>query len=267
MTPTPRIQQSFSWDGFIRTGITPEALARGAAAIGYAGVELVEPALWPLLRDHGLRVISITGHPLAPAGLNQRGHFPEIERSIHAALEQAAAWSIPYVLCFSGNRGDASPDEAAEITADHLRRLAPAAADAGATLVLELLNSKAAGRDYQADHTTWAAGVCRMVGSPQVKLLYDVFHMQIMEGDLIRTIQANADVIGHYHTAGNPGRADLDDAQEINYGAVVRAIAATGHTGFIGHEFFPKHDALTSLRAAYALCEEAIASMANGEKR
>jgi hydroxypyruvate isomerase len=257
MNATP-IQQSFSWDGFIRTGIAPEALARGAAEIGFAGVELVEPALWPLLRDHGLRVVSITGHPLAPAGLNQRAHFDDIERSIQAAFEQAAAWSIPYVLCFSGNRGGASPDEAAEITADHLRRLAPAAANAGVTLVLELLNSKVAGRDYQADHTAWAAQVCRMVASPQVKLLYDIFHMQIMEGDLIRTIQENADVIGHYHTAGNPGRADLDTAQEINYAAVVRAIAGTGYTGYIGHEFFPKHDALTSLRAAHALCQAAL---------
>lgn len=257
MTPTSRIQQSFSWDGFVRTGIAPEVLACGAADIGYAGVELVDPALWPLLRDHGLRVISIAGHPLAPAGLNHRDHFPAIERSIHAALEQAAAWSIPYVLCFSGNRWDADPDEAADITADHLRQLAPAAADARVTLVLELLNSKIADRDYQADHTAWGAQVCRMVGLPQVKLLYDIFHMQIMEGDLIRTLQANADVIGHYHTAGNPGRADLDAAQEINYPAIVRAIAASGHDGFIGHEFFPKHDALVSLRAAWELCEAA----------
>ncbi len=258
MNAPTRIQQSFSWDGFVRTGIAPEALARGAANIGYGGVELVEPALWPLLRDHGLRVVSIVGHPLAPAGLNQREHFPAIEPSIVTALEQAAEWHIPYVLCFSGNRWGASPDEAADITADHLRKLAPAAADAGVTLVLELLNSKIADRDYQADHSAWGARVCRLVDSPHVRLLYDVFHMQIMEGDLIRTLQANADVIGHYHTAGNPGRADLDDAQEIFYPAVVRAIAESGHSGFIGHEFFPKHDALASLRAAYDLCEVAL---------
>ncbi|HYO89554.1 MAG TPA: TIM barrel protein [Candidatus Limnocylindrales bacterium] len=258
MKAPSRIQQSFSWDGFARTGIAPEALARGAAEIGYAGVELVEPVLWPLLRDHGLRVVSIVGHPLAPAGLNDRASFDAIERSIHAALEQAAQWSIPYVLCFSGNRYGLSADEAADITAGHLRQLAPAAADAGVTLVLELLNSKIADRDYQADHTAWGAQVCRMVDSPHIRLLYDIFHMQIMEGDLIRTIQANTDVIGHYHTAGNPGRADLDEVQEIHYPAVVRAIAATRFSGFIGHEFFPKHDALTSLRAAYDLCAMAL---------
>ncbi len=259
MSAARRIQQSFSWDGFARTGIAPESLVRGAAAIGYAGVELVPPEFWPLIRAHGLRIVSMVGHPLAPAGLNDPAHFPAIERSIHAALEQAREWAIPYVLCFSGNRRGLPPDAAAEISADHLRRLASACADAGVTLVLELLNSKAAGRDYEADHTAWGAQVCRMVDSPQVRLLYDVFHMQIMEGDLIQTIRANADVIAHYHTAGNPGRADLDDTQEICYPAVVRAIAETGHSGFIGHEFFPRHDALTSLAGAYALVEDALA--------
>lgn len=259
MSATQRIQQSFSWDGFARTGISPADLVRGAAAIGYAGVELAPPEFWPLIRDHGLRIVSVTGHPLAPAGLNDAAQFPAIERSIHAALEQAREWAIPYVLCFSGNRCGLPPDQAADITADHLRRLAPACADAGVTLVLELLNSKVADRDYEADHTAWGAQVCQLAASPQVRLLYDVFHMQIMEGDLIRTIRAHAGVIGHYHTAGNPGRNDLDDAQEIYYPAVVRAIAETGHTGFIGHEFFPRHDALTSLRGAYTLVSAALA--------
>lgn len=257
---TPRIEQTFSWDGFVRTGIAPEALARGAAAIGYAGVELAPPETWPLIRDHGLRIISLTGHPLAPAGLNDPAQFPAIESSIHRALEQAQAWRIPYVLCFSGNRRGIPPDEAAEITAEHLRRLTPACAEADVTLVLELLNSKSADRDYEADHTAWGARVCDLVNDPRVRLLYDIFHMQIMEGDLIRTIRTYAPVIGHYHTAGNPGRHDLDEAQEIGYPAVVRAIAETGHSGFIGHEFFPKHDALTSLRHAYELVEAALAA-------
>ena len=127
-------------------------------------------------------------------------------------------------------------------------------------LVLELLNSKVASRDYYADHTAWGAQVCQLVASPHVRLLYDVFHMQIMEGDLIRTIQAHSGVIGHYHIAGNPGRGDPDETQEVNYPAVIRAIAETGHAGFIGHEFFPKQDALASLRAAYAMVEAALKS-------
>ena len=260
MNDSPRIQQSFSWDGFSRSQLAPEVLARGAADIGFAGVELVDPALWPLLRDHGLRVVSITGHPLAPEGLSHAAHFPAIERSIHDALELAVRWNIPYVLCFSGNRGGMDDERAASVTAEHLRRIAPSCAEAGVVLVLELLNSKVASRDYYADHTAWGAGVCQMVASPHVRLLYDVFHMQIMEGDLIRTIQAHSGVIGHYHIAGNPGRGDPDETQEVNYPAVIRAIAETGHAGFIGHEFFPKQDALASLRAAYAMVEAALNS-------
>ena len=253
------IRQSFSWDGFARTGIAPAALISGAAAIGYAGVEMAPPEFWPAIRDAGMGIVSITGHRLAAAGLNSRDAFPDIDAKLQAALEQAVKWDIPYVICFSGNRTDSSPDEAAEITADHLRRVARPFELASVTLVLELLNSKVTHRDYEADHTAWGARVAKLVGSSRVKLLYDVFHMQIMEGDLIRTIQANASLIGHYHTAGNPGRNDLDAMQEINYPAVVRAIAGTGHTGFIGHEFFPKGEAMAALRAAYDLVDGALA--------
>lgn len=252
------IAQSFSFDGFARTGIEPARLFRGAAEIGLAGVELLPAEHRQAARDHGLRIVSMTGHALAPAGLNRRDAFPAIERDIHAALREAVAWNVPYILCFSGNRYGPSAAEAADITADHLRRLAPSFEDAGVTLVMELLNSKAPDRDYQADHTVWSAEVVRSVGSPSVKLLYDIFHMQIMEGDLIRTIRACSDAIGHYHTAGNPGRGDLDDAQEINYPAVLQAIVETGHSGFVGHEFFPKHDPLVSLGAAYELCASVL---------
>lgn len=253
------IQQSFSWDGFVRTGIDPDALLRGAAEIGYAGVELVEPELWPRIKAHGLRIVSITGHKLAPIGLNQREAFPTLEAEIRANLTQAAQWSIPYVLCFSGNRYGVDSEIAAAITAEHLRALAPQAEDLGVTLVLELLNSKLAGRDYQADHSSWGIQVCRMVGSPRVKLLYDIFHMQIMEGDIINTIGSGHDYFGHYHTAGNPGRHELDDEQELNYTPIIRAIAASGHEGFIGHEFMPKSDALTALKGAYELVQAALA--------
>jgi hydroxypyruvate isomerase len=260
MDRPPGIRQSFSWDGFARTGIDPEALVRGAAEIGYAGVDLAPEEFWPLIRDHGLAIVATNGHPLAPEGINSREFFPAIEAQIRVALDKAVPWQIRYVLCFSGNRHGPGADEAAHIAAKNLRRLAPAFESAGVMLVMELLNSKVAGRDYEADHTAWGVEVCRLVGSPRVRLLYDVFHMQIMEGDLIRTIHDNHAYIGHYHTAGNPGRADLDEAQEIYYPAVIRAIAATGHTGYIGHEFFPKLDPLVSLRAAFELTQAALAT-------
>lgn len=248
------LKQSFSWDGFVRTGIAPEALARGAAEIGYAGVDLVPEEYWPLVRDHGLQIVAAAGHPLAPEGLNRRENRAAIEATLRENLKRAEAWNIPYLLCFSGNRYGVDAATAAEITAENLRAFAPLAADAGVTLIMELLNSKVPGRDYQADHTAWAVEVCRMVDSPNVRLLYDIYHMQIMEGDIIRTIQENAPFFAHYHTAGNPGRNDLDDAQELNYPAIVRAIAATGYDGFIGHEFFPKGEPVAALRAAYQTC-------------
>jgi hydroxypyruvate isomerase len=252
------IRQSFSWDGFARTGIAPDKLIAGAAAIGYAGIEMVPPEFWPAIRDADMGLVTITGHKLAPAGLNSREAFPEIEATILRTLDQAVEWKIPYVICFSGNRTGVASDEAADITAEHLRRLAPAFEAAGITLILELLNSKVTHRNYEADHTAWGAKVCTMVGSARVKLLYDIFHMQIMEGDLIRNIRDNKAVIAHYHTAGNPGRNDLDADQEINYPAVIRAIVGTGHDGFIGHEFMPKGDALDALGAPYQLTAAAL---------
>ncbi|MBZ0316815.1 MAG: TIM barrel protein [Anaerolineae bacterium] len=252
------IQQSFSWDGFARTGIDPEALIKGAAEIGFAGIELVDSNYWPMIRDYGLRIVSTNGHALAPEGINHPGHFVSIEKSILAALEKAIEWGIPYILCFSGNRYGIDQAVAAEIAAQNLSRLAPHFANTDVTLVMELLNSKVPGRDYQADNSAWGVKVCRMVNSPHVRLLYDIFHMQIMEGDLIHTIREHHAYFGHYHTAGNPGRHDLDDDQEIYYPAVFRAIGETGHMGYIGHEFFPKHNALDSLQSAFELCEAAL---------
>ncbi|MEZ4668116.1 MAG: TIM barrel protein [Anaerolineae bacterium] len=248
------IKQSFSWDGFARTGVEPRRLIRAAADIGYAGIDLVPQDFWQPTKDAGLKIVCIVGHPLSPAGLNKREHLPAIEASIRANLELAARWEIPHLICFSGNRYGLDETAAAEITAEHLRRLGALAGSYGVTLILELLNSKVKDRDYQADHTAWAAQVCRMVDLPHVKLLYDIYHMQIMEGDIINTVRQNHAHIAHYHTAGNPGRADLDEAQELNYPAIVRAIKETGYDGFIGHEFFPKGDAVAALKAAFEVC-------------
>ena len=255
------IRQAFAWAGFAQTGIAPEALIRGAAEIGFAGIEMVPKEYWPALRDHGLTMVSIAGHPLNAPGLNEPTAFATVEKSVLTALAQAVEWRIPYVICFSGNREGRDDEEAATTVAEHLKRLAPAFEKTDVTLVLELLNSKVNHPDYQADHTAWGAAICAEVNSPRVKLLYDIYHMQIMEGDLIRTIRENRGAIAHYHTAGNPGRNDLDADQEIYYPAVIRAVAETGHAGYIGHEFSPKGEVLPALRSAFELTRKALADV------
>ena len=172
-------------------------------------------------------------------------------------LEQAVKYQIPNLIVFSGNRRGLSDTEGAENTIEGLRRVAPAAEAKGITLVMELLNSKVDHHDYQCDHTSWGVQVIQRVNSPRVKLLYDIYHMQIMEGDIIRTLRENIGFIGHIHTAGNPGRADMDQTQELYYPAIVRAIAETGYAGYVGHEFVPKGDPIEAIRATYKMCEEA----------
>ncbi len=249
-----RVKQSFVWDPFARTGIEPDRLVRAAVEIGYQGVELVPQEYWQLVKDHGLALVSAVGHPLAPEGLNRPENLVSLEKEIRHNFELAAQWGISLLLCFSGCRYGVDDLTAAEITAENLRHLAPLAEDAGVTLVLELLNSKVKGRDYQADKSAWGIKVCEMVASPRVRLLYDIYHMQMMEGDIISTIRQSYLFFGHYHTAGNPGRNDLDEAQELYYPAIVRAILDTGYEGYIGHEFFPKGDPVTALKAAFDVC-------------
>ena len=166
----------------------------------------------------------------------------------------AAAAKVPNIVCFSGNRAGMSDGEGITNCIAGLKRLVPTAEQHGVTLCLELLNSKVNHKDYQADHTAWGVQVVQGVGSPRLKLLYDIYHMQIMEGDVVATIRANAPHIAHYHTGGVPGRNEIDETQELNYKRVAQAIADTGFTGFMAHEFVPKRDPLTSLRQAVAIC-------------
>jgi hydroxypyruvate isomerase len=173
---------------------------------------------------------------------------------LRANIRDAVQWGIPNLICFSGNRNGLDDTTGAEITAEGLRAVARDAEDAGVTLVLELLNSKVDHPDYQCDRTLWGLGVCRMVNSPRVKLLYDIYHMQIMEGDIIRTITDNHATFGHYHTAGNPGRNNIDDTQELNYAAIMRAILATGYQGYVGQEFIARGDPVAALRDAFERC-------------
>ena len=210
---------------------------------------------WDAVLDHGMKIAIIGGHGTLTDGLNRRENHDRIEEELSRNIELAAEYGIPSLICFSGNRRGLPDDEGIQITAEGLRRVAKMAEEKGVQLCLELLNSKVNHPDYQCDHTWWGVEVCKAVNSPAVKLLYDIYHMQIMEGDLIRTIKENIDYIGHFHTAGNPGRHDLDDEQEINYRAVMKAIAETNYTGFVGHEFTPKGDPIEALERTFSLCD------------
>jgi hydroxypyruvate isomerase len=249
-----RIRQSVAWWCFVREGFGPEALVRAAAEIGYEAVELVPPEYWQLAKDHGLAIASYGGHQSIIAGLNRRENHDRIEQEIRANLVLAERWGIPNLICFSGSRDGLDDAEGAAVTAEGLARVSKAAEDAGVTLILELLNSKVDHPDYQCDHTAWGVQVVEAVDSPRVRLLYDIYHMQIMEGDIIRTIQQHHPLFAHYHTAGNPGRRDLDDTQELWYPPIMRAIAATGYNGFVGQEFIPRGDPVAALRHAFTLC-------------
>ena len=237
-----------------RVGMSNADMIAAAHAIGYEGVELAPESDWAAIRDAGLTITSARGHESLELGLNRREEHDRIEREVHANLELAVKWSIPVLICFSGNR--AGLDDATGIanTALGLRRVARAAEEAGVTLALELLNSRVNHLDYQCDRTAWGRAVCDLVGSPRVSLLYDIYHMQIMEGDVIRTIRDGHANFGHYHTAGNPGRNEIGDYQELYYPAIIRTIAATGYDGWLGQEFIPLGDPLAALRDAYERC-------------
>lgn len=234
--------------------MAPDELARTVAKIGYAGVELIAQEHWPLVQDHGLEIVAVNGHRSIEEGLNRREHHERIEREILANLDLATRWGIANLIVFSGNRRGLDDAAGAEITAEGLRRVARAAEEAGVTLVLELLNSKVNHPDYQCDHTAWGRQVCDLVGSPRVKLLYDIYHMQIMEGDIIRTIRDNIQYFGHFHTGGVPGRHELDDTQELQWRTVAKAIADLNFQGYFAHEFIPTRDPMTSLAEAVKLC-------------
>jgi hydroxypyruvate isomerase len=249
-----RIKQAISWWCYIPDKLTPEALVRAGAEIGYDAIELVGPEYWQLIQDHGLNIASVRGHESLSDGLNRRENRAQIEKDLRANIALAEQWKIPNVICFSGNRNGVDDTLGAEITAENLRHIAPMAENAGVTLVLELLNSKVDHVDYQCDTTAWGVKVCEMVNSPRVKLLYDIYHMQIMEGDIIRTIRENHRYFAHYHTAGNPGRNEIDDSQELNYPPIVRAILDTGYDGYLGQEFIPTGDPRSALRAAFDIC-------------
>jgi hydroxypyruvate isomerase len=253
----PDLKQSFSWWCFKDRGAEPEELIREAAKIGYKGVDLVGEELWPAITDAGLKLVAMDGHGTIGEGLNRRDQAARIENELRSKIEKAVKWKIPVLICFSGNRGGDNDEAGLAVCAETLARIAPHAEQAGVKLAIELLNSRVDHGGYHCDRTGWGVRLCERVGSPAVALLYDIYHMQIMEGDLIHTINEHHRHFAHYHTAGNPGRGPMDDTQEINYPPIYRAIAATGYTGFVGHEFIPRGDPIENLRIAYEQCRDA----------
>jgi hydroxypyruvate isomerase len=253
------LRQSFCWWTFAGRGVPDLKLLQAAKAIGYEAVELIGEEHFERARDLGLTIAAHGGHPHLDRGWNDLANHPQLQADLESNLALAQKHQIPNLIVFSGNRrAGLSEQEGQDNTALGLAQAAKAAEDAGVTLLLELLNSKVDHPGYQCDRTGWGVEVCRRVASLRIKLLYDIYHMQIMEGDLIRTIQANSAEFGHYHTAGNPGRHDLDQAQEIQYPPIFQAIAASGYTGFISHEFTPKGDPIQALQAAYDLCRRSL---------
>ena len=226
-------------------------------AMGLTAIDLLEEPDWAVVADHGLICsMGYAGGGKIPDGLNVRANHDAIVKNFEEKIPRAAKLKVPNVITFFGNRREGLSDaEAIANCVDGLNRVKKIGEDAGVTICVELLNSKVDHKGYQGDHTLFGVEVVKAVNSPRVKLLYDAYHMQIMEGDLIRTIRTNKDYIAHVHTGGVPGRHELDGTQEVNWRAVAAALADLGFPGYMAHEFVPTRDPLTSLREAVALCD------------
>ena len=230
-----------------------------ARELGLDSVELLEPEEWAIAKRYGLACAM--GYATVPdprtrltQGFNRVENHAWLIPSYQRAIPLAAAAAVPNLICFSGNRAGISEDQGRENCARGLAALLLLAQRHGVTICMELLNSKVDHPDYQCDHTVWGVALAKQLGSERFKLLYDIYHMQIMEGDVIRTIRDNHRYIGHYHTAGVPGRHEIDSSQELNYPAIMRAIRETGFTGYVAQEFIPTRDPRTSLAEAVRLC-------------
>jgi hydroxypyruvate isomerase len=228
-------------------------LAKKVAALGMVGIDLLDPVDFPVLKEHGLVCTMVQSHPLTDGLCDPKYHDMALEK-MNVAIEATAAEGWRNVICFSGNGRGIDRETGMKNCVDALRKIIPVAEKKKVTLVMELLNSKVNHPDYMCDNSKWGVELVKRVGSDHFKLLYDIYHMQIMEGDVIRTIQENHKYYGHYHTAGNPGRHELDDTQELFYPAIAKAIAETGFDGYFAHEFIPTRDPIAGLTDAVRQC-------------
>jgi hydroxypyruvate isomerase len=231
-------------------------LCRAAADLGITGMDLVAPEDWPVCRKYGITPAMVQGAviagpgPVFDRGWNNKANHDKLEEAARSSILRAADAKVPNVITLFGARRGMSDAEGIDNCITGLNRVKKFAEDHGVTLCIELLNSKVDHKDYQGDRTSYGVAVVKAVDSPRVKLLYDAYHMQIMEGDLIRTIRDNIQYIAHFHCAGVPGRHEIDDTQEVNWHAVAKAIADLNFQGYIAQEFTPARDPLTSLKQA-----------------
>jgi hydroxypyruvate isomerase len=253
-----RLKQAVTRGVFSRN-MPLEDMCREAARLGAKGFDLIGPADWTTLKKYGLvpTMYPAGAGGTIPDALNRRENHEKIEKSLRAAIDEAAANGVPNVITFSGNRKGMDDAEGADHCVAFLNRVKAQAEDKGVTLCMELLNSKVNHKDYMFDHMAWGVDVISRVNSPRVKILYDIYHAQIMDGDIVRTIRDHIQWIGHFHTGGNPGRHDIDESQELNYQFIARAIVDLGFNGYFAHEYTPTEgeDPLAVLSKALDTCD------------
>lgn len=249
------VKHAFVWWCLTQQGLSDAQILDAGQNAGFEGVEMVPEALWGEVKQRGLTMVSTQAHGSIESGMNDPAQHNRIIAETCVMLEKAVKWNIPNLICFSGSRGNRTDREGIKQTSEVLSKIASLAEQAKVMVVLELLNSRVDHPDYQCDRTEFAVACVEPVRSPYIKILYDAYHMQIMEGDLIRTIQNNHRYFGHYHIAGNPGRNEPDNTQEIYHPALMQAIADTGYTGFVGHEYIPTGPIAAALKASRALLQ------------
>jgi hydroxypyruvate isomerase len=234
-----------------------EELCRASKEMGIASVELQGPAQWPTIQKFGLTCAMANGAELGiERGFNRLENHPKLIENYTKIIPQVASAGLKNIICFSGNRAGLDDEQGIKNCAAGLQQIMPVAEKHKVVVVMELLNSKVNHKDYQCDHTAWGVELCKAVGSDQFKLLYDIYHMQIMEGDVIATIHKSHPYIAHYHTGGVPGRHEIDETQELNYPAIMEAILKTGFQGHVAQEFIPaRADALASLKQGVDICD------------
>ena len=250
-----RIKQSICRGCLRKTGMDVEQMAATAAKMGILGLDLVKPADWAAVKKHGLVATMVPGAGGIKRGLNDSSMHAQFLDDFRNNIKAAAVAGWPNVICMAGDRKDIADEEGMDNCEKILKEAVKSAEDSEVVICMELLNSKVNHPGYMCDNSTWGFELCRRVDSPGFKMLYDIYHMQIMEGDLIATIKNNIQHIGHFHTAGVPGRHELDESQEIYYPAVMRAIVETGYDGYVAHEYTPLNDPITSLTQAVKTCD------------
>ena len=232
-----------------------EELAEAASEFGMHSIELLTPDQFPIIKKSGIACAMSNGPGGITKGFNRIEHHAQLVEGFERMIPQVAAAGFPNIICFSGNRDGLDDDEGLENCAIGLEKVMKTAEKFKVTVCMELLNSKVDHKDYQCDHTEWGVALAKRIGSDRFKLLYDIYHMQIMEGDVIRNIREFHSYIGHYHTGGNPGRNEIDETQELNYPAICKAIVETGFSGYIAQEFIPVRHPLGSLYEAVRTCD------------